>query len=81
MVVKSSLFQNSSSSDWLLFTLNNSPLKRSAIKKAGQKFKIERIGSSILMKAVYLGSGNIGQNLVLVTLLNGQLISIPLSDL
>jgi hypothetical protein len=78
---ESSLFQNSSSSDWLLFTLNNSPLKRSAIKKAGQKFKIERIGSSILLKAVYLGSGNIGQNLVLVTLLNKQLISIPLSAL
>lgn len=78
---ESSLFQNSSPSDWLLFTLNNSPLDRSAIKKAGQRFKIERIGSSILMKAIYLGSGKVGQNSVLVTLPSKQLVSIKLSSL
>jgi hypothetical protein len=71
-----SLFLNSSPSDWQLLKLNGSPLNRNAIKKVGQTFKIEKIDKSIVMRAVYLGSG-----FVLVTNPSTkQLVKLPLSN-
>ncbi len=72
-----SLFLGSSSSDWQLFKLDGSPLDRSAITTAGQKFQISKIGSPTVMLAFYKGN-----NSVLVTVPpSKQLMSIPLSDL
>jgi len=72
-----SLFLGSSSSDWQLFKLDGSPLDRSAITTAGQKFQISKIGSSTVMLAFYKGN-----NSVLVTVPpSKQLMTIPLSDL
>jgi len=80
-----SLFQNGSSSDWQLFTLHHIPLDRSTIRKTGQNFLIKRIGDNTFMQAEYLGSGNVGHNLVLVTVpiskSKSKPITVPLSDL
>ncbi|HWS84332.1 MAG TPA: hypothetical protein VN207_08745 [Ktedonobacteraceae bacterium] len=76
-----SMFQNSTPSSWQLFKLNGSLLDRNAIKKAGQKFEIERIGNSTLMQAVYLGNGNVGRNLVLVTIPHSKPVTLSLNEL
>jgi hypothetical protein len=74
-------FQDSTPSDWQLFSLKHAPLKMSAINKPGQKFLIRKVGTSTFLQAQFLSRRGVYRNQVLVTLPDHTLLTKPLSEL
>jgi hypothetical protein len=76
-----SVFQDSTPSDWQVFSLKHSSLKISAIKKPGQKFLIRRVGTLTFLPAQFLSRKGVYHNQVLVTLPDKTLLTKSLSEL